>query len=371
MATCTGRAGGSATTWIELDLPAVSRNCALIIGDTGTPLMAVVKGDAYGHGAVQVGRAALAGGASWLGVARYGEARELREAGIRAPVLVMGPVTADEVDQAIAAEVTLTLHSRPSLELFAARVRAAGRSLAVHLKVDTGMGRLGVFAEEAVPFARQAALAGGLRLDGLFSHLAVADQLHPLNQVQLERFKGAVRAMEEARLRPRWVHLANSAAAFHLPEARYDLVRVGNVVLGIRIRIDQPLDPKYRPVLAWKARLASCRMLPPGWGVGYGQTYCATGDELVGVVPVGYGDGLRRVPGNRVLIGGASCPVLGQPCLDQLMVRLPRPFPEGEEVVIIGAQGGAAIGLHDLAALYGTSQVDIATHLHPRVLRLF
>ncbi len=355
-------------TWIELDLKAAARNCAEIIRDTGTALMAVVKGDAYGHGAVQVGQAALAGGASWLGVARFGEARVLREAGIRAPILVLGMATAEEVDEAIAADVTLTLHSLPALELFAARARAAGKVLAVHLKVDTGLGRLGVFAEEAVPFAREAALAG-LHLDGMFSHLAAAEQTHPLNDLQLRRFRLAVQAMEQAALRPRWVHLANSAAAFHLPEARHDLVRCANVVLGIRIRIDQPLDPKYRPVLAWKARLASCRVLPPGWGVGYGQTYVTTREELVGVVPVGYGDGLRRVPGNQVLIGGARCPVLGRLCLDQLMVRLPRPFPEGEEVVIIGAQGGEALGFHDLAALYGTTQVDIATHLHPRVPR--
>jgi alanine racemase len=219
-------------TWIELDLKAAARNCAGIICDTGTALMAVVKGDAYGHGAVQVGQAALAGGASWLGV----------------------------------------------------------------------------FAEEAVAFAREAALAG-LHLDGMFSHLAIAEQSHPLNELQLRRFRMAVQAMEEAALRPRWVHLANSAAAFHLPESRHDLVRCANVVLGIRIRIDQPLDPKYRPVL-------------------------------------------------------------GQLCLDQLMVRLPRPFPEGEEVVVIGTQGGEAIGFHDLAALYGTTQVDIATHLHPRVPRI-
>lgn len=363
--------GPSAPTWIELDLAAVTDNCARIIRDTGTALMAVVKGDAYGHGAARVGPAALAGGASWLGVARYGEARELREAGIRAPILVLGMVTADEVDEALAAGVTLTLHSPASLDLFSARARAAGKVLAVHLKVDTGLGRLGVFAEETVPFARAALAAGGLHLDGMFSHLAAAEQDHPLNDQQIRRFRQAAGAMAEAGLRPRWVHLANSAAAFHLPEARHDLVRVANVVLGIRIRPDRPLDPGYRPALAWKARLASCRVLPPGWGVGYGQTFITEREELIGVVPVGYGDGLRRVPGNQVLIGGTRCPVVGQLCLDQLMVRLPRPFPEGEEVVIIGAQGGAAIGLHDLATLYGTSQVDIATHLHRRVPRIF
>ena len=359
----------SSPTWIELDLQAVTDNCGHIIRDTGSPLMAVLKGDAYGHGAVRVGRAALAGGASWLGVARFGEARVLREAGLEAPILVLGMVTAEEVDEAIAAGVTLTLHSRATLELFAARSRAAGRGLAVHLKVDTGLGRLGVFAGESLAFAREAAQAG-LRVDGVFSHLAAAEQDHPLNGLQLRRFQEALDALEAAGLRPRWAHLANSAAAFYLPDSRHDLVRVANVVLGMRIRPDQPLDPKYRPALTWKARLASCRELPAGWGVGYGQTYVTPRAEMVGVVPVGYGDGLRRMPGNQVLIGGMKCPVLGRLCLDQLMVRLPRRFPEGEEVVLIGAQGGGSIWLHDLALLYDTSQVDIATHLHARVPRV-
>jgi alanine racemase len=357
-------------TWIEIDLAAVAGNCARIIRDTGTPLMAVLKGDAYGHGAARIGPAALAGGASWLAVARCGEARALREAGIRAPLLVLGMATAPEVDWAIAEGVTLALHSRPALELCAARVRAAGRALQVHLKVDTGLGRLGVFAQEIVPLARDAA-AAGLKVDGVFSHLAAAEQEHPLNQVQMDRFGQALGALEAAGLRPRWAHLANSAAAFMRPGSRHDLVRVANVVLGLRIHADLDLDPAYRPVLAWKARLASCRLLPAGWGVGYGQTYVTPREELVGVVPVGYGDGLRRVPGNQVLVAGERCPVLGRLCLDQIMVRLPRPFPEGEEVVLIGRQGDAAIGLHDLATLCGTTQPDIATHLHPRVPRRY
>lgn len=358
-------------TWLEIDLAAVARNCAHIVRDTGTPLMAIVKGDAYGHGAVAVGQAALEGGAAWLGVARYGEAWTLRAAGIQAPVLVLGMVTPEEVDAAIAAAVTLTLHSPATLELFAARARALQRPLRVHLKLDTGMGRLGVFAEDAVSFAQQAGRAGGLVLDGMFSHLAVADEEHPLNDLQLKRFGRAVAALEEAGLRPPWVHLANSAAAYALPASRYDLTRVGNVVLGLRIRLDQSLPGHYAPALAWKARLASCRCLPPGWGVGYGQTYLTRGEELIGVIPVGYGDGLRRVPGNRVLIGGRSCPVVGRLCLDQLMVRLPCAFPEGEEVVIVGRQGGEEIGLHDLGSLAGTTQVDVSTHIHARVPRLY
>ncbi len=358
-------------TWLKIDLAAVEKNCALILRDTGTPLMAIVKGEAYGHGAAAVSRAALTGGASWLGVARYGEARSLRQSGIQAPILVLGMVIPEEVDEAIANRVTLTLHNAEMLELCAARAGALGQPMQVHIKVDTGMGRLGVFAEEALAFVRRAQAAGGILIDGLYSHLAAAEEQHPLNARQMQRFDQAVTALQGAGLRPRWVHLANSAAAFYLPQSRYDLVRVGNVTLGLRIRVDTPLPAAYQPALTWKAHLAACRRLPAGWGVGYGQTYVTQGEELIGVVPVGYGDGLRRMEGNQVLIGGELCPVVGRLCLDSLMVRLPREYPVGEEVVLIGSQGGAAIWVHDLARLYQTSQVDITTLINVRVPRVY
>jgi alanine racemase len=362
----------SLPTWIEIDLNAIIGNCANILRDTGVALIAIDKGDAYGHGALEVSRAALAGGASWLGVARFSEARELRLNGIQAPILVLGMAIGDEVNEAIAMNVTLTLHGRESLQLYAARTRAASQPLRIHLKVDTGMGRLGVFSGEIVSFARQVQAEAGLLIDGIFSHLASAEETgHPLNDLQHQRFQMAVDAMDEAGLHPTWVHLANSAGAFYLPETRYNMVRVGNVILGLRIRIDQPLPAHYRPTLTWKARLASCRLLPAGWGVGYGQAYTTHEEEFIGVVPVGYGDGLRRLPGNQVLIGGEKCPVVGRLCLDQLMVRLPGPYPMSTEVVIIGEQGDQSIWVHDLAGIYQTSQVDVTTHNHQRVPRIF
>jgi alanine racemase len=358
-------------TWIEIDLSAISRNCTQIIHDTGTPLMAIVKGDAYGHGATQVSRASLEGGASWLGVARFGEARLLRQNGIRAPILVLGMVTADEVDEAIAGDVTLTLHSLETLQLFSARARATQKELQVHLKVDTGMGRLGIFAEDIVAFTQQAKKAGGIRIDGLYSHLRTAEEQTPIAEEQCNRFDFAVQTMEAAGLRPRWVHLANSAGTFFLPRSRYDMVRLGNAVLGLRIRIDQPLPASYQPALTWKAQLASSRRLPAGWTVGYGASYTTPQEEMIGVIPVGYGDGLRREPGNQVIIDGMKCPVVGRLCLDQMMVRLPRAYPMGEEVVIVGRQGDASIWVYDLAALYGTSQVDVTTLIHQRVPRMY
>jgi alanine racemase len=267
--------------------------------------------------------------------------------------------------------MTLTLHSLETLQLFSARALAADKPVHVHLKVDTGMGRLGVLGEEIISFTRQVQGTGGIHIDGLYSHLAAAEDQNPINEIQCQRFDLAVRAMEESGMRPRWVHLANSAAAFLLPRSRYDMIRVGNVVLGLRIRIDQPLPDGYRPALTWKVQLASSRRLPAGWTVGYGASYITPHEEIIGVIPVGYGDGLRRVPGNQIIIDGMKCPVVGRLCLDQMMVRLPHPYPMGEEVVIIGKQGNSSIWVHDLAALYQTSQVDVTTLIHKRVPRIY
>jgi len=358
-------------TWLEIDLQAISNNCHSIIRDTCTPLMAIVKADAYGYGAVQVAQSALRGGATWLGVARFDEARQLRKAGITAPVLVMGMVTSQEVDEAVASGVTLTLHNLDSMALFAQRSKAVSSTIKAHLKIDTGMGRLGVLPGEVVDFARQAQVLG-IKVDGIFSHLATAEEDdHPLNLLQISRFAEAIMMLKTAGLRPEWAHLANSAGAYYLPQSRFDLVRMGNVVLGLRIRIDKPLPDHYKPSLRWKAILASCRKLPAGWGVGYGQSYISSGQEWIGVVPVGYGDGLRRFPGNHVLVHGSKCPVIGKLCLDQLMVRLPGPMPTGEEVVIIGRQDNESIEVHDLAGLYGTSQVDVTTLINKRVPRVY
>jgi alanine racemase len=198
-----------------------------------------------------------------------------------------------------------------------------------------------------------------------------AEDEGPINDIQCQRFDLPVQALETCGLRPRWVHLANSAGAFFLPRSRYDLIRVGNAVLGLRIRIDHPLPRTYRPALAWKAQLSSCRLLPAGWSVGYGASYVTPCEEFIGVIPVGYGDGLRRVPGNQVIIDGIKCPVVGRLCLDQMMVRLPHHYPMGEEMMIIGRQGNTSIWVHNLAALYGTSHVDFTTLIHHGVPRIY
>jgi len=358
-------------TWVEIDLHAVADNTRAVLGVAGVPLMAVVKANAYGFGAVEVAQTALSAGASQLAVARFGEARVLREAGIVAPILVFGMVTPPEVDEAIAAGVTLTLHSFESAELFAQRARAVGREARVHLKVDTGFGRLGVLPEEVNNLARECNKVGGIAVDGFYSHLAMADEApdHPVTRQQIERFSGVLDGLQAIGLRPKWAHLGNSAAAFGLPAARFDLVRVGTALLGMKPFYFQPFPDVLRRVISWKAQIASCRLLPPGWGVSYGHEYVTRGAEWIATLPVGYGDGFRRLPGNQVLVEGQRVPVVGRVCNDMCMVRLPHEVPVGSEVVLIGKQGGQEITTDELIDRWHTSQADIVSSINTRVPR--
>ncbi len=361
-------------TWVEINLSAVENNVKRTIEHVGVPLIAVVKDNAYGHGSVEVGKTALAAGATYLSVARFCEAMVLRRAGIQAPILSLGMVTPAEVDEAIANHVTVNLHSFEVAEMFAQRAQAAGKPVSVHLKVDTGMGRLGVQVDEIVKLARFAL--------GKRQHTGRRDvqpfrqcrygQRHDLTPRQVVRFQQAVDALREEGICPRWLHLSNTAGTLVHPEARFTMVRAGSACVGIwPFNYDLPYPEFLRPALTWKARLASCKVLPAGWAVGYSQLYKLAKDELIGVVPVGYGDGFRRTSNNEVLIGGQRVPVRGRVCMDQTMIHLPKEYPLGEEVVIIGQQGNERIRLEDLAIRYDTAQVDVSTMINTRVPRVY
>ena len=358
--------------WLEIDLSAVTQNTREMLRQTGVPLMAVVKANAYGMGAVPVSRAMLTGGAEYLAVARGCEALALRQAGILSPVLLFGLPAEGELDELMEANVTLTLTGFEAAELYAARAAALGLRPRVHLKVDTGMGRFGVLADEALPLALRA-LENGLELEGIYTHFAMidSDPHDALNALQLERFHQALAALASAEIAPRWVHAANSAAALAQPQTRFNMVRAGSAMLGIRPFYYAPFPTYLRRVLAWKTRLLSCRTLPAGWGVSYGQTYHTTGEEWIGVIAAGYADGFRRSPVNEVLVDGQPVPVVGRVCADNCMLRLPRPLPLGCEVVLIGEQGGQAIQIEDLAERWNTAQADVVSAIAPRVERMY
>ena len=359
-------------TWLEIDHDAIAHNTRYVSGLIKVPLMAVVKANAYGHGSVAVARTVLGAGASHLAVARFNEAMELRDAGITAPILVLGMAMPEEVDAAIQHQITLTLYGKEAADIYAQRAAAAGKTVDVHMKIDTGLGRIGVFAEDAAALAVYARSLGGINIEGIFTHLSIVedDEVDPLTDLQLDRLEMAVAGLESVGVKPKWVHSSNSASLISHLRSRYDLVRAGAILLGINPFYYKDSPSELKRALTWKTRLISCRELPEGWGVGYVGRYRAKKGELVGTLALGYGDGFLRLPGNEVLIRGKRVKIIGTECLDMCMVSLTEPLPMGEEVVVIGQQGTEAIWIEDLARRWNMTYSSIASGIARRVPRV-
>lgn len=367
----------NALTWVEVDLGAIRSNTQKLIGLAGgARLMAVVKANAYGHGAAAAGRAALAAGAAWLGVARAGEGLELRAAGLPAPILVLGYTPPALAAEAIAHDLTLAVFDRGCASAYAAAARAQGRTARVHVKVDSGMGRLGVLPAEAPGLAQALCDLEGLAVEGLFTHFAAADVADPAStRAQIAAFDGVLGALSAAGRRPPLVHAANSAGVLAHPAARYDLVRSGIALYGLDPSDDVPCPPGLRPALTWKAQVAQVKTLPTGHGVSYGPEYVTRAAETVAVLPVGYADGFRRVPKNvnEVLVGGQRAPVRGRVCMDQIVVGVSHVpgVRQGDEVVLLGRQGSEQIRAEDVARRWGTINYDVTSGIMARVERVY
>jgi alanine racemase len=336
--------------------------------------MAIVKANAYGHGLVEAGRAALTGGASWLGVARLEEAIALRLAGLDAKILVLGMTLPERAAQAAALDLRLTVYDEELARATAACASAAGLTLRVHAKFDTGMGRLGMRPEDGVGFMRFLSELNGLQVEGMFTHLAEADDPPKAStDQQLERFDRLLDGLQSSGLRPALAHAANSAACLYFPRARYDLVRSGIAIYGLHPSEDAPLPLGFQPALSWKARLASVKQLPPGHGIGYNFRYTTTRSERIGVCPVGYADGLRRRLGNFVLVGGKRVALVGGVCMDQCMLQLDE-VPDariGDEIVLIGSQGSERLSAEEHGKAWGTVNYDVVCGLSARVPRFY
>lgn len=365
-------------TWAEVDLDAIAHNVQTLRRAAGVPVMAVVKADAYGHGAVPVARAALAAGAEWLAVARVEEGLALRAAGIRAPVLVLGWAPPEAAAAAVRHDLRLTVFDDHTRAAVAAAARQEGAIARVHVKVDTGMGRLGLPGwdpERAAATALLAAADPHLQVEGIYTHFARADEPDPEpTRQQLARFRQVLDRLSRRGLRPPLVHAANSAAALRFPEARYDLVRPGIALYGLDPYPDGARAHGLRPALRWVARVEQVRRLPPGWGVSYGHTYVAGEATTVAVLAAGYADGYPRALSNRghVLVRGRPARVLGRVCMDHVIVGPVDPdLRPGEEAVLIGAQGGEVVRAEDLAAWAGTIPYEVVSRIGPRVPRRY
>jgi len=362
------------STWVEVDLSAIQNNVKLITKKTQQQVMAVVKANGYGHGAIQVAKAALAGGATWCGLARIEEALELREAGLVCPLLLFGWVPPEKIERAILNEISMTVWDQAQIIQMGEMAALLGKKARLHLKVDTGMGRLGSAPDETVFLARQMIEMPSIMLEGLFTHFARADETEPATTNQQERILQQVLSeLESQGLRPATVHAANSAASLTRPSAYFNMVRFGIAMYGLHPSDQCQLPQEYQAALSWKSVLSHVKELPPGSGVSYGHEYITRHHERIGTIPLGYADGFRRTKGNQVLVHGNQTPVIGRVCMDQIMVQLDQ-TPEaqaGDEVVIIGSQKGKHISAEDIAKIWGTINYEVTCGIGARVPRIY
>lgn len=366
-------------TWIEVDLAAIAANVerARTLAGPGMELMVVLKADAYGHGAVRVARTALLHGASMGGVACLSEAIALREAGIRAPLLLLGYTPAWQAREIVRYGLSATVYAPElAVHLSRAALDAGAPPVPVHVKVDTGMHRLGLAPEEVSAFVAGLQHLPGIRIEGIFTHFATADEGagHPLVQRQAERFLALLEELQSQGYRFRYIHAANSAALIQGLLPNLTLARPGILIYGLSPSEKTPCPAGFRPALSFKTRVAQVKGVPAGACVSYGCTFVAQRPSMIAVIPVGYGDGFRRSPKNwgEVLVRGRRAPIAGNVCMDMTMLDV-TDIPgvkEGDEVVLIGRQGKEQISADDVARHLGTINYEVVTEVLPRVPRM-
>lgn len=362
-------------TVATVDLGALAHNYRQIKDWAGTDLLAVVKADAYGHGAVACARVLEREGAAFLGVAMTEEGLELRGAGIGGRILVLGGAYGDRYDLLVGTDLTPVVFRREHLEGLAAAARTLGRPAVAHVKVDTGMGRLGVLPGDFSAFL-DAAETLGVELEGFSTHFANADlPVSDLTGLQLQRAAGAFDSMVARGRRPRFHHLANSAATLALREAHGNLIRSGTMLYGCMPADHLEGRLSLRPVLRWSTAITHLKVVEAGTPISYGSRWTATRRSTIATLPVGYADGYPRVLTNvgQVLVGGQRAPVTGTVCMDLLMVDV-TDLPDvkvGDEAVLLGPQGSAEIRAEELARLCGTIHYEVFCGIGPRVPRRF
>ena len=363
-------------TWAEVDLDAIRHNVRVLRAHAAdTPLLAAVKADGYGHGLVESATAALAGGATWLGVAMVEEGLALRDAGITERVLVFTEPPASAIETMLAARLTPAVYSPGFVRaLAAAAARRGGPSVAVHCKLDTGMRRVGIPEAQWEESLRSLRQQRGLEIEGLWSHLAVADEPdHPFTVTQLDAFRRGLDVADALGITPRVRHLANSAGTLHHPETHFDLVRAGIAIYGLLPAPAVPTSVKLRRALSWRTTVTLTKRLAAGEAVSYGQHWSAPHQTTVASLPVGYADGVRRTLSNvgEVVVGGRRAGMVGAVCMDQMLIDLgPHQAGTGDEVCLIGRQGDAEVTVDDWAAWLGTITYEITCGIGARVPRV-
>jgi len=374
-------------TWAEIDLDSLSHNIRELRKKIrpDAEIMIAVKADAYGHGASQVSRAALKNGASFLAVARIEEAVKLREDKIDAPILMLGHCRAGYVRHVLDMDIRVSVNSMEDAASLSAAAAATGKNLRVHVKIDTGMGRLGILsaglssATDGSPVENIMKIAAMpcLELEGIFTHFASADSSdRSFAEVQADRFLSILKDIDNAGLKIKYVHAANSAAAINMPNVHFNMTRPGIAVYGL-----PPFDGcgkadiELRPVMSVKSRIVQLKKVGAGFHVSYGGTYVTDKDTVIATVAAGYADGYNRHLSNKgiMLVRGQRARVIGRVCMDLVMLDVGhiQSVALEDEVVVFGRQGNEYIGADELASLAGTISYEIISAVSPRVKRVY
>lgn len=367
--------------WVEVNTHAIEHNARRLTQLIGsdTELMAMVKANAYGHGAAQASRAALRGGAKWLGVYSIGEGIELREAGIESPILAVGPTPLQWARSGVSHDLSLTVFSIDAARAVSDAACDLKTVARVHVKIDTGMTRLGVSPNETVEFVCAVSKLPHIQVEGVFTHFARSDESNgdgrEFTRQQLEQFRQACDALDRARIHIPYRHAANSPAALLVPDARFNLSRSGILIYGLDPSPEVPRPNDFIPALSFKTEIASMRSVPPGTHVSYGGLFRTERPSRIAVLMVGYADGFRKLPHTygEVLVRGKRAPIAGRVCMDQTMIDVTdiADARVDDEVVLIGKQGKDEIRAEDVAEKLGTNNYEVVSTISARLERRY
>ena len=362
------------STWVEIELEAIKDNVRYFSDNSDANLMVIVKANAYGHGALPVLETALRAGAGWCGVARADEALELRRAGIQCPILVLGFTPLSVIEELIVNNISMAawdIEHLKDVDVIAQKIDMPAR---IHLKVDTGMGRIGVYYRDALDVARYLNGTQSLLFEGISTHYARAHEadIAPTME-QNNRFRNVVGLLRQAGICPSLVHSENSAAIINRLDPKWNMIRLGIAMYGLDPSEDCQCPDDLRPALTWKTQLSQVKHVPKGIGISYGHKYITSGPEIIGTVPTGYADGYRPYGEKTVLVRGKRVSVVGAVCMDQFMVRLDSVpgAAVGDEVVIIGCQGMDRISAEEVALGWNTINYDVVSSIGSRVSRVY
>ncbi|WP_078429414.1 alanine racemase [Alkalihalobacterium alkalinitrilicum] len=366
-------------TWVEVNLDHIRENVRNIKASfkQNMEIMAVVKADGYGHGAIPVAETALEAGASYLAVAILDEALQLRAAHIQAPILVLGAIRPEDIEVAASHDITITVFSAEWL-VRAKSLYQGGKKIKFHMKFDTGMGRIGIRDQEEGKAVIEALHDDKrFQLEGIYTHFATADELcDDYFNMQYERFNLIVTMMEKLEVDISIIHCGNSATGLMHPNQAFNMVRLGISMYGLTpsIEIKDRLPVQLKEAFSLHAKLIQVKNVPPGEGISYGITYKTTGWEWIGTIPIGYADGWYRyhsTNGGTVLVNGENVPFVGRICMDQCMVKLPRELPVGTKVTLIGSQGERMISIDEVAGRLSTINYEVPCMVGSRIPRVY